>query len=489
MTPSPDLPPSIDPDDSSGRRRENDVRPASARPSSSAGSRPAVRRPSAPAGRSTGSRGRDPRSAAPSRQSAVPSGASGAQQGAAPPRRSLRSGSPQRAAQPPDHRSGGGSRARRGSSAVPLGGRSASAPEPTRALPGRGASPDARGRAAFPVGTSAPRPDGPAHPPTQPDTPERPHRRRPLRWLAALLVLLLVLTVGRAAWLWYEVDSKLQRVDALTGAKDTPGETWLIVGSDSRADGGVPQDGTEGSRADSIMVLHKATNGQASLISLPRDTYVEIPGYDDDKINAAYSYGQAPLLMQTAEKLTGLTMDHYVEVGMGGVTRMVDAVGGIRVCLDYDVDDADSSLVWDTSKGTCQTVDGDKALAYSRMRKSDPTGDIGRAQRQRAVVSAVVSKALSPTTLINPFRQGRLVDSGTRALTVDEDASTLDLAQMALAFRSASNDGLTGAPPIESLDYEPGGIGAAVLLQDTTAPDFFSKVRAGQLTAKDFDQP
>ena len=122
------------------------------------------------------------------------------------------------------------------------------------------------------------------------------------------------------------------------------------------------------------------------------------------------------------------------------------------------------------------------------MRKSDPTGDIGRAQRQRTVVSAVVSKAMSPTTLINPFRQDRLVDSGTRALTGDEDASTLDLAQMALAFRSASNEGLTGAPPIESLDYEPGGIGAAVLLQDETAPDFFAKLREGELTTSDFNQ-
>ena len=413
-----------------------------------------------------------------------------------PPRRSLRSGSPPRTAQPLDRRSrSGASHARRGSSAVPIGSRSASSPEPTRALPGGGAvraaggaAPGPRGRAAFPGGATGSRPDGPAHLPVRPDAPESAGRRRPLRWLAAFLVLMLVLTVGRVAWLWYEIDSRLQRVDALSAAKDTSGETWLIVGSDSRADGGVPQDGTEGSRADSIMVLHKAPNGQASLISLPRDTYVEIPGYDDDKINAAYSYGQAPLLVQTAEKLTGLTMDHYVEVGMGGVTRMVDAVGGIRVCLDYDVDDPDSSLVWDTSKGTCQTVDGDKALAYSRMRKSDPTGDIGRAQRQRTVVSAVVSKAMSPTTLINPFRQGRLVDSGTSALAVDEDASTLSLARMALAFRSASSDGLTGAPPIESLDYEPGGIGAAVLLQDTTAPDFFSKVRAGRLTAKDFDQ-
>ena len=380
---------------------------------------------------------------------------------------------------------------RPGSSAMPLGGESAGGPGPTRVMPaGASGSSGAPSRGVFPVGTH-PIPEGPSHPEVQPErAPLRPRRgRRPLRWVAAILVLLLVLVGGRAAWLWHDVDSKLQRVDALSGAKDTSGETWLIVGSDSRADGGVPQDGTEGARADSIMVLHKASNGQASLTSLPRDTYAEVPGYGGDKINSAYSYGQAPLLVETVEKLTGLTMDHYVEVGMGGVTHMVDAVGGIEVCLDYDVDDPDSSLVWDTSKGTCQKVDGDKALAYSRMRKSDPTGDIGRAQRQRTVVSAVVSKTMSIPTLINPFRQDKLVDSGTKALTVDEDASMLDLAQMVLAFRSASNDGLTGAPPIDSLDYEPGGIGASVLLEDTTAPDFFSKVRSGKLSTSDFDQP
>ena len=79
--------------------------------------------------------------------------------------------------------------------------------------------------------------------------------------MAAILVLLLVLIMGRVAWLWHDIDSKLDRIEALSGAKDTPGETWLIVGSDSRDDGGVPQDGTEGPRADSIMVLHKASNG------------------------------------------------------------------------------------------------------------------------------------------------------------------------------------------------------------------------------------
>lgn len=308
-----------------------------------------------------------------------------------------------------------------------------------------------------------------------------------MRWVAAVLVLLLVLALGRVAYLWHKVESGLGRVDALSGAADTPGETWLIVGSDKREEGGI-NDGTEGARADSIMLLHKAENGQTSLTSLPRDTYVEIPGYGGEKINSAYSYGGPALLVQTVEQLSGLTIDHYVEVGMSGVSSMVDAVGGVNVCLDYDVNDADSGLVWDTSNGTCQDVDGTQALAYARMRKSDPTGDIGRGLRQRAVISAVVSKAASPSTLWSFGRQDALVAAGTQVLTVDRDASTADIGQMVLGFRSASNDGLTGAPPIVDLAYEPGGIGAAVLLVDTTAPDFFAKLREGELTTADFNQ-
>ena len=307
--------------------------------------------------------------------------------------------------------------------------------------------------------------------------------------VAALLVLLLVAVGARVAVLWNRVDHQLGRVDALSAAADTSdGETWLIAGSDSRSGTSMEGDGVEGARTDSIMVLNKAPNGQVSLVSLPRDTYVDIPGYGGDKINSAYTWGGAPLLVETVEDLTGLSVDNYVEVGMNGVGAMVDAVGGVEVCLDYDVEDPDSGLVWDTSKGTCQTVDGTTALAYSRMRKSDPTGDIGRAGRQRAVISAVVSQAVSVSTLTSFSRQDALVDAGTAALTVDQDAGTKDLGQMVLAFRAASGDGLTGAPPIESLDYEPGGIGAAVLLQDTTAPDFFAKVRAGTLTTSDFNQ-
>lgn len=312
--------------------------------------------------------------------------------------------------------------------------------------------------------------------------------RRILRWTAVVLVLLLVLVGARVAWLWHSVSSQLQRVEALSGAQDTPGETWLIVGSDSRADGAI-QDGTEGARADSVMLLHRADNGQASLTTLPRDTYVEIPGYGGEKINAAYSLGGPTLLVQTVESLSGLTVDHYVEVGMGGVSQMVDAVGGVEVCLDYDVEDADSGLTWDTSQGTCQTVDGAKALAYARMRKADPTGDIGRGLRQRAVISAVVNKAASASTVTSFSQQDALVDAGTQVLTVDEQAGVTDLAQMVLAFRAASKAEMTGAPPIVDLAYEPGGIGQAVLLQDTTAPDFFTRLRDGELTTSDFNQP
>ena len=357
-------------------------------------------------------------------------------------------------------------------------------PEPWRSAPSAGEPfPPPRPEPA-PRPASAPRPV----PPGQAPPPRRRRRLRPLRWIAVVLVLLIVLVAARAAWLWHRVEDGVGRVDALSGAADTDGETWLIVGSDARSSGGPVQDETEGARADSIMLLHKAPNGKAALISLPRDTYVEIPDEGGDKINAAYSYGGPELLVRTVEELSGLTVDHYVEVGMGGVQEMVDAVDGVKVCLDYDVDDPDSGLTWDTSQGTCQTVDGTKALAYSRMRKSDPTGDIGRGLRQRAVISAVVSKAMGVQTLVNFSRQDALVDAGTGALTIDRDSGTSSLFGMLMAFRSASSDGLTGAPPIDSLDYEPGGIGAAVLLQDETAPDFFAKLREGELTTSDFNQ-
>lgn len=322
----------------------------------------------------------------------------------------------------------------------------------------------------------------------------RRRRRHRVRTVISALVAVMLVAVALAGWrMWSlarQVDEKIGRVEGLELTQDTSdGETWLVVGSDARGAGsGSVQDATEGARSDAIMVVNKAPDGQESVVSIPRDTFVQIPGFGGNKINASYAYGGPALLVQTVEGLTGLTVDHYAEVGMGAVESLVDAVGGVNVCLDYDVDDRDSGLVWDTSQGTCQDVDGRKALAYSRMRKSDPTGDIGRGLRQRAVVSAVVSKAASMSTLTSPSRQDALVEAGTDVMAVDPNAGVTDLAKMALVYRAAGKAGLTGAPPIESLDYEPGGIGAAVLLRDTTAPEFFQRLKAGTLTPADFQQ-
>ena len=320
-----------------------------------------------------------------------------------------------------------------------------------------------------------------------PASPSR-GKRRWLKYTSAVLAVILITLCGYTWHLWNKASDQLRRIDALSSMADTPGETWLIVGSDSRADGAIADTTTAGQRADSVMVLHKAENGQTSLTSLPRDTYVNIPGYGEDKINASYAYGGAKLLVKTVEGLTKMKINHYVEVGMGGVKNVVDAVGGVEACLDYDVDDHDSGLIWNTAQGKCQQVNGEKALAFSRMRKSDPTGDIGRGLRQRAIISAAVKKAMSPSTLLNPSATSKLVDAGTGSLTVDKDSGVWDIGQMVLAFRSASNDGLTGAPPIEDPDYEPGDVGSTVLLVDTTAPIFFGKVRDGRLTASDFNQ-
>ncbi len=320
-----------------------------------------------------------------------------------------------------------------------------------------------------------------------PASPSR-GKRRWLKYTSAVLAVILITLCGYTWHLWNKASDQLRRVDALSSMADTPGETWLIVGSDSRSDGAIADTTTAGQRADSVMVLHKAENGQTSLTSLPRDTYVNIPGYGEDKINASYAYGGAKLLVKTVEGLTKMKINHYVEVGMGGVKNVVDAVGGVEACLDYDVDDHDSGLIWNTAQGKCQQVNGEKALAFSRMRKSDPTGDIGRGLRQRAIISAAVKKAMSPSTLLNPSATSKLVNAGTGSLTVDKDSGVWDIGQMVLAFRSASNDGLTGAPPIEDPDYEPGDVGSTVLLVDTTAPIFFGKVRDGRLTASDFNQ-
>ena len=314
--------------------------------------------------------------------------------------------------------------------------------------------------------------------------PKPPKRRRTGRRVAIAVVILLVLVLAWPIGLLVWANGQINHVEALSGAAGTPGRTYLLAGSDSRADGAA-WDSTEGERSDTIMVLHQPDSGPSALISLPRDTFTEIPGHGNNKLNAAYSLGGPPLLVESVEGLTGLTVDHYVEIGMAGVRDVVDAVGGVELCLDYDVDDWRSRLEWEAG---CHEVDGETALSFARMRYADPEGDIGRTDRQRQIVGAVVSEAASPGTLLNPMNHVDLLDAGVSSLVVDEDSNIIDMGRMALAFRGATgSEGMVGPPPIADYNYRPGGVGSTVLLDPDRAPDFFAKLREGTLTEADFD--
>jgi LCP family protein required for cell wall assembly len=237
---------------------------------------------------------------------------------------------------------------------------------------------------------------------------------------------------------------------------EQPGTTYLVVGSDSRkgltaaekkklGTGGV---GDIGQRTDTIMLLHTG-DGPSLLMSIPRDSIVPIPGHSTTKINAAFAYGGAPLLVKTIEQNTGVRIDHYVEIGFGGFVNAVDAVGGVTICPKDAMKDPRANL--DIRAG-CQEVDGITALGYARSRHAAEAGDIGRAAHQREVVSAIGDKAASPWSVLNPVRYLRLADAGSEALAVGENTGLLSTARFAWAMTNVSGkEGLTCGVPIADL--------------------------------------
>ncbi|MCD6639319.1 MAG: LCP family protein [Nocardioides sp.] len=288
--------------------------------------------------------------------------------------------------------------------------------------------------------------------------PPRPAPRSRRRWLRLgpvklLLLLWLVFMVAVPFWAW----SKVTKVDAAPDGKrpdDQPGTTYLLVGSDSRDDL-TPEErkelgtgGPVGQRTDTIMLLHTGS-GPNLLMSIPRDSLVEVPGHGRTKINAAFAYGGAPLLVRTIEQNTGIRIDDYVQIGFGGFVGMVDAVGGVEICPKQAMNDPQAKL---KIKAGCQEVDGKTALGYARSRKLSNLGDIDRAKNQREVVSAVGDKALSPWTFLNPVRYYGLSTAAAKSFVVGEDTGPIALAKFAFAMtRVNGTDGLTCGVPISDL--------------------------------------
>jgi LCP family protein required for cell wall assembly len=195
-------------------------------------------------------------------------------------------------------------------------------------------------------------------------------------------------------------------------------------------------------------LLHTGS-GPNLLMSIPRDSIVDIPGHGSTKINAAFAYGGPKLLVQTIEKDTGIRVDDYVEIGFTGFVGVVDAVGGIQICPTENMKDPLAHL--DIKKG-CQEVDGKTALAYSRSRHTSSLGDIDRAKHQREVVSAVGKKALSPWSVINPVRWWKLNFGVADSIRISDGTGPFALGKFVLAMRSVTGDsGLTCGVPISDL--------------------------------------
>ncbi len=284
--------------------------------------------------------------------------------------------------------------------------------------------------------------------------------RRPRRWgriivrsVAVLVVLLLVTGVGMFFW----INSRISGIEVLEDYEgrpaETPGQDWLLVGSDSRAGLSAAQrrklatGRAAGRRTDTMMLLHIPYNGgRPTLVSLPRDSLVPIAGHGSDKLNAAYSFndGGPKLLTRTVEKVTGIRIDHYMEIGFSGFVGIVDAVGGVNICVKQSIRDPKAGI--NLKKG-CQEMDGGTALGYVRTRATGNIPDFERTQRQRQFFSAVVKKAASPGVLFNPFRAIPLASAATDSVTVDNGTGTFDLLSLGLAM---SDDPVTTVVPVGS---------------------------------------
>ena len=178
------------------------------------------------------------------------------------------------------------------------------------------------------------------------------------------------------------------------------------------------------------------------------------------------------------EDITGQKINHVALIQFGGLVKVVDALGGVELCYDQDVDDPYSSLNWTAG---CHTADGNTALAFSRMRYADAQGDFGRAARQRQVINAIVKKAASRQTLMNFAKAKTVAQAALSSVTVDEKASTASLLRMALAFKSASGDkGISGSVYWTDPDYYVDGVGSSVLLDEQKNLDLFSQLATGK---------
>lgn len=296
------------------------------------------------------------------------------------------------------------------------------------------------------------------------------------------------------------LDTGITRVDPFKDMKNRPqaghGMNVLVVGTDGRDRitaeekqkyrlGGAPCHCT-----DTVMLVHISEDRErASVVSLPRDSYAEMPEHTDlnsgrkhrahpVKLNAAYAEGGPSLTVRTVESMTGVKIDHYLEVDFTSFMRTVDAVGGVQICTTRSLKDSYTGL--DLSPGTHE-LDGGQALQYVRSRHIDGAADIGRMQRQQRFLAALIERTTDGGVLLNPVRFREVATTMLSSVRADEDFGTDQLLALAKAMRGftpASSEFVS--VPIGDMSFPVKGIGSTVKWDAAKAQKLFQAVRDDQ---------
>ena len=309
--------------------------------------------------------------------------------------------------------------------------------------------------------------------------------------------------IASISWLGLgQVSGKIARIDVFSGLGDRPEKksralNYLLVGSDTR-EGLTKEQLRElrvgstataaGGRSDTMLLVHiSKSRDRVYLISLPRDSLVTIPEHvsssnkdkiipaSQNKLNAAFAFGGAPLLVRTVEGKTNLKIDHYVEISFAGFAGMVDSLGGIDVCSKVDINDPKSHLVM--SAGV-HTLNGIEALKYVRTRDFDGRGDIGRMQRQQQFMSSVLRKATSTGVLLNPIKLVNFINASLASVTLDSNLDSNDILDLGKQMRNlASGNVRTLTVPLSNANGNVPGIGSVVVWSETLTQDLWQRLR------------
>jgi LCP family protein required for cell wall assembly len=311
-------------------------------------------------------------------------------------------------------------------------------------------------------------------------------RQRAMLTVAAVVSALVLVTSGGAWAVTTYVTGHLDRLSVGTSGTPESGPLNILVAGVDQRSGLTPAQQHElhvghdvSTNSDTLMLVHvPADHSYLEVVSLPRDSWVNIPGHGMNKINAAFGLGGPKLMVQTVAAATGLTINDYIEVNFLGFVKVIDALGGVNICLPFAVNDAYSGL--NLSAGV-HHVDGITALEYARDRHSFAASDLARIDDQQQLMATILSKAASTGTLSDPFKLRQVISSVTSAIQVDQGFNLVSLASQLSGLRP-QNVAFTTVP-LGNLSYQTPTGESAVLWDSAAASQLFGQIRADQRPA------